>query len=108
MGLGHEFHLLSRFREGNVHAALAPFESFEEEFQGQSGFADSGIALDQVETVGGQASAEDFVETCNAGGAQGVRFRSGRGFHNCGAGKPRGSDKAERAHSGGAPKGQEI
>ena len=71
----HGPELLAGLREGDVESLLAAPEALEQELQPQGGLAGAGVALDEMETPGGQTAAKDMVEPFDASG------RTGGGFH---------------------------
>lgn len=79
VGTRNHFHFLLGFGERDVEAGFADADSFEQELQGESRFADARIALEQVEAVRRKSAAENLVETWDTGAAE--RRRRGRGFH---------------------------
>src|SRR6202034_2050379 len=50
------------FGEGDIEDTLAAANAFEEELEGQGGFAGTWIALDEVEVAGREAAMEDVIQ----------------------------------------------
>jgi len=77
---GDDQELAAGLREGDVEDGLAALGAFKQELEGEGRLAGAGRALDQVELIGGQATAQDVVQAGDAGGkgwffAQVVRIR---------------------------------
>jgi hypothetical protein len=72
VGGGDAFEFFAGFAEGDVEALFADASSFEEELEGEGGFAHAGVALDEIEAVAREPTAENDVEAfdtgANAGG----------------------------------------
>jgi hypothetical protein len=59
--------LLFRFGEGDIEDAFAVAEAFEEELEGDGGFAGAGVSFKKVEVTGGKAAVEDVIEADDTG-----------------------------------------
>ena len=57
-------------REGDVEARLAEPHAFEEVLEGEGRLPRAGVALDEVDPVGGEAAAQDVVQSRDPRGDQ--------------------------------------
>ena len=84
--------LSGRFGEGDVENAFAEADAFEEELEGEGGFAGAWIALNEVEVARGKSAMKDVIEAGNAGvearggGLAGIGGDRGRRGRSCEAG----------------------
>ncbi len=62
---GHGGELGLGLREGDVEARLAEPDALEEVLEGQGRLPRAGVALDEVDPVGGEAAAQDIVQPRN-------------------------------------------
>ena len=65
--LGAGLQLLLRLRERNVETLLAGAHALEQELQRERGLAGTRIAVDEIEPLGDQSAAQDFVQPPNPG-----------------------------------------
>ena len=67
--LGYRVELRLRLRERHVEARLGAPNALQQELERERRLAHARVAVDQIETVAGQASVENLVEAGNAGRA---------------------------------------
>src|SRR4026209_2943466 len=69
VGIGDFLQFFVRFRKGYIEACLAAPYSLQQELQRERRFADTWVALKEVNPVTRQSTAQDRVQTGHAGNA---------------------------------------
>jgi hypothetical protein len=67
VGAGDLFELVARLGKSDVEGSLAVANAFEEELEGERGFAGSGVAFHEVKVSLGESAKKDVIEAGDAG-----------------------------------------